>query len=160
MYCKKNECIQSIMPDTAKYFKEELVEEILTIPPQKPDIERVLDVMIWPEVMDMKIVETQIGKSNEGQYLSGVKLVVELNIKEKVSYVACEPTQSVHAAHFETYKSMFVVLPEKIGDKYTCDLVRSGRISVTPYVEAKHARQLDCRNIHRCVMLFLDVKMC
>ncbi len=160
MYCKPNNCIQNILPETSSHFKEELMDEILTIPPQKPDIERVLDVIVWPEVMDMKLVETEVGRSNEGQNLTGVKLVVELNIKEKVTYVACDPTQSVHAAHFETYKSMFVILPEKIGDKYTCELVRSGRINVTPYVESSNARQLDCRNIYRCLMLFLDVKIC
>ena len=160
MYCKNNNCIQNIIPETSSYFKEELMAEVLTIPSQKPDIERVLDVIVWPEVMDMHLVETEVGRSNEGQYLTGIKLVVELKIKEKVTYVACEPTQSVHAAHFETYKSMFIILPEKIGDKYTCELARSGRINITPYVESSHARQLDSRNIYRCIMLFLDANIC
>lgn len=153
-------CIQGSLPDTAKYFKEEIVCEILSIPRQKPDMERLLNVMVWPEVVNVNLVETPKGRSFEGQYLSGVKLVVEINLKEKITYVANEPTQSAHAAHYETLKSMFVVLPEVVDGKEICDLLRTGRLAITPYVEEVCARMLDTRTIHKCVMLFLDVKIC
>lgn len=161
MYCKPQICNQqNILPKESKYFKEELVSEILTIPPQKPDIERILDILVWPEIANIKLIETPVGMSNEGQYLSGYKLVVEVNLKEKVTYVACEPTQSVHAAHYETLKSMFVILPPEIDGKNICDLVRADRIQVTPYIEATKFRMLNVRTIHKCVMVFLDVKIC
>ncbi|MEG0013670.1 MAG: hypothetical protein RR324_02395 [Cellulosilyticaceae bacterium] len=160
MSCQSNSRVQPIIPATATYFKEEMVCEVLSIPAQKPDMERLLDVMVWPEVVCTKLVETEKGRSFEGQYLSGVKLVVEVNLKEKVTYVANEPTQSAHAAHYETLKSMFVVLPEYVNGKKICDLVRSNQISVTPYVEDVCARMLDARTVHKCVMMFLDVKIC
>ena len=161
MYCKSQPYLQqNMLPKEAKYFKEELVSEILTIPPQKPDIERILDILVWPEVVNIKFIDTPVGMSNEGQYLSGNKLVVEINLKEKVTYVACEPTQSVHAAHYETLKSMFVILPSEIDGKSMCDLVRADRIQVTPYIEASKFRMLNERTIHKCVMVFLDVKIC
>lgn len=161
MNCNKlGSCSQGILPETANYFKEELVSEILTIPTQKPDIERVLDILVWPEIENIKLIETPVGVSNEGQRLSGAKLVVEVRLKQKVTYVANEPTQSVHAAHYETLKSMFVILPTEVGENNICDLVRTNRINVTPYIEAVHFRQLDCRTIHKCVMVFLDVKTC
>lgn len=160
MKCNTGSCVQNILPETAKYFKEELVAEILAIPPQKPNIERVLDIIVWPEIEDINLIETPVGMSNEGQYLSGLKLIVEVRLKEKVTYVADEPTQSVHAAHYETLKSMFVILPTEIDGRDTADLVRSGRISVVPYIEAVDFRGLDCRNIYKCVLLFLNVKIC
>lgn len=160
MNCNKFGSCQGILPEKADYFKEELISELLTIPPQKPDIERVLDVLVSPEVVNVKLIDTPEGVSNEGQYLSGAKLVVELNLKEKVSYVAAEPTQSVHAAHFETLKSMFVILPTEIDGRNICDLYRANKLSINPYIEAVHHRALDCRNIHKCVMIFLDVKVC
>lgn len=160
MHCQQNSCVQqNILPKESKYFKEELVSEILIIPPQKPEMERILDIMVWPEVVNIKLVDTPVGMSNEGQYLSGHKLVIEINLKEKVTYVACEPTQSVHAAHFETMKSVFVILPSKIDEKNICDLIRADRIQVTPYIEAIKFRMLDTRTIHKCVMLFTDVKI-
>lgn len=160
MNCINKSCIQGSLPEKADYFKEEMVCEILSIPAQKPDMERLLDVMVWPEVVNIKLVETPKGRSYEGQFLSGNKLVVEVNLKEKITYVALEPTQKAHAAHYETLKSIFIILPEEIEGKQVCDLVRQGRVNVTPYVEEVCARMLDTRTIHKCVMLFVDVKLC
>lgn len=160
MAVQTGNCTQGVLPKESSYFKEDMVCEILSIPAQKPDMERVLDVMVWPEIVDMKLVETPKGRSFEGQYLSGAKLVVELNLKEKVTYVANEPTQSAHAAHYETLKSLFVILPETVNGKKTCDLFRANRVTVTPYIEDVCARMLDSRTIHKCVMVFLDVKIC
>lgn len=153
-------CGQGILPKEAMYFKEEMVCEILSIPPLKPDMERLLDVMVWPEVANTNLIETPQGRSFEGQYLSGLKLVVEVNLKEKLTYVANEPTQKAHAAHYETLKSVFVVLPEEVNGKKTCELYRANRITVTAYVEEVCARMLDTRTAHKCVMLFVDVKIC
>ncbi|MGL5766877.1 MAG: hypothetical protein ACRCX8_14665 [Sarcina sp.] len=160
MYCKLNTCIQSILPETAEYFKEELLDDVLIIPPQKPDIERILDIVAWADVEDFKLVETEIGYSYEGQRLTGKKLVTEIKIKEKVTYVADVLEQSGHAAHYEKLKSVFVILPEKVGNKYTCDLIRANRLQITPYVEDICYRQLNEREIHSCLMLFVDVKLC
>jgi len=160
MYCKSGACIQDILPENAEYFKEELITETLVIPPQKPNMERILDMLVWAEVEDMNLIETEKGVSNEGQRLTGYKLVVELKLKEKLTYVALEPSQSAHAAHYEMFKSMFVILPEEINGKSACDLFRANRLSVIPYVECTHSRMIDCRTIHKCVMVFLDVKAC
>ncbi|MGL6104789.1 hypothetical protein [Romboutsia sp.] len=161
MICKpNNNCVQNVLPTEAIYFKEESICEVLSIPCQKPDMERILDMMVWPEIESMKIVETVQGLSNEGQRLTGIKLVVEVRLKEKLTYVALEPTQSVHAAHFESLKSMFIVLPAEVDGRSTCDLVRTGRISVIPYVEAVYPRMLDSRTVHKCVLLFINAKLC
>lgn len=160
MAYQTGKCTQEQLPEKTTYFKEEIICEILSIPAVKPDMERLLDVMVWPEVTNINLVETPKGRSYEGQYLSGNKLVVEINLKEKVTYVANEPTQSAHAAHYETLKSLFIVLPEEINGEKICELFRADRILVTPYVEDVCARMLDTRTIHKCVMLFVDVKLC
>lgn len=161
MKCNANVMIGShSIPETAKYFKEELISEILTIPSQKPNMERILKVLVNPEVESIKLIKTEVGMSNEGQNLTGYKLVVEINIQEKITYVADEKTQGVYAAHFENMKSIFIVLPKEFEGQDICELVRSNRISVTPYIEAVKARMLDCRRVYKCIMLFVDVKMC
>lgn len=157
---KFRDCVQNIIPNESNYFKEEAICEVLVIPPEKPDIERILDVMVWPEIESIKLVETEEGYSVEGQRLSGAKVVVEIRLKEKVTYVADEPTQSVHAAHFEHLKSMFIVIPKEIDGRPSCNLIKSGKLNVIPYVEAVTTRMLDYRRIHKCVMLFLDVIVC
>lgn len=156
----KGTFVQNILPTNAEYFKEEELAEILTIPSKKPDIENILSVIVSPEIENLRIVNTEIGTSNEGQVLTGSKLVVEVRLKEKVTYVADEPSQSVHAAHYENIKSFFVIIPNEINEYNVCELLRSNRISVNAYIEAVHTRKLDSRNIFKCVLLFIDVKFC
>lgn len=157
----KDVCTQNnILPQNSKYFKEEEVSEILCIPPQKPDMENILSVVISPVVENIRIVDTEVGKSNEGQVLTGKKLVVELRIKEKMTYVADESTQSVHATHYENIKSFFVIVPNELNGHDICELVRGNRVTVTPFIEAVNTRMLDKRTIFKCLLIFIDVKFC
>lgn len=147
------------LPREVKFFKEELVCELLPIPEEKPEMERVLDVMVWPEVKRIDVVKTEKGQSNEGQQLGGVKLIVEILLKEKLMYVANRCDQPVHAVHYDTLKSIFVILPEEIDGRKVCELIRLNKIQVIPYIEKVYARMLDDRNVHKCVLLLADVKI-
>lgn len=146
------------LPETVEYFKEELIEELLVIPDQKPDIERILDILVWADVVDYKLIETEKGVANSGQKLSGLKLIVKIRLKEKVMYVADVCTQAVHAAHYEAVKNIFIVLPEKINGEDTCTLVKRKKISIQPYVEGVDFRALSERCIQKCVMLLVEAK--
>lgn len=160
MKCSSGCFSQAILPTNVKYFKEDIFTENLVIPPEKPRIERVLNVMTWPEVSSFKIIDTPVGYSNEGQRLTGVKLLADVKIKEKITYVANEVTQPVHATHYEFFKSVFIILPTSINNVPIKDLYASDRITVSPYVEAVQYRTLDCDTIQQCVMLFVNVNVC
>lgn len=151
--------IQGDLPKEAQYFKEEVVCGTLGLPMQKPDMERLVDVMVWPEVINIELLNTHKGKSFEGAKLTGSKLVVEVNMKEKLTYVACGEEKNVHAVQYETLKSLYVALPECIEGKKICDLMRANRITVLPYIEDTYARRIDERRVHQCIMLFVDVKI-
>ena len=141
-----------------KYFKELTVQEDLVIPMQKPDIEQLLGVMVEAEVISTRLIETEKGISDEGQNLSGCKLIIELKLHEKVKYVADEPTQSVHVAEYESqYKSVFVVVPCEINGTDVCELVRRNKMSVNVYIEDIYAEMVDCRNIFKNITLLVDV---
>jgi len=146
------------LPETATNFKEEIINEILEIPCQKPDMERLLNVIVSTNVEEIKLIKTEKGLSNEGQKLSGYKLIVKLKISEKVMYVANYPTQPIHAAHYDDVKNFFVILPEEIDGVPVCDLIKYKKLIVTPYIECVESRMLDARHIQKCVMLLIDVK--
>ena len=161
MLCSKtNLYTQDILPTGVKYFKEEAICEIITIPKQKPNLDRLLDTLVSPEIEHMNLIETEKAMSNEGQMLTGYKLAVEVRLKQKLTYVADDPRQPVHAAHYESLKGMFVILPERVDDRSIHELLRAGRLSVVPYIENVYSRKLDGRNIHKSILLFLDVKIC
>lgn len=141
-----------------KYFKEDIVKEILCLPAKKPDIEKVLDILVSVDVLSYKIIETETAVSNEGQNLSGIKLVVKLKIKEKLEYVANRCTQSVHASHYEHIKNIFIILPKQIDGEDTCKLVKKNKIKINCFVEAIEYVQVDLRCIYRCVLLLINAK--
>lgn len=147
-----------VLPENVQYFKEEIINEILTIPCSSPDIERLLKTLVDVTVEETKIIKTEKGLSNEGQILTGSKLVIKLRIKEKITYVADECRQSVHASSYENIKNTFIILPEEIDGEQVCNLLKKGKLRITPYVECVESRMLDKRTIHKCVMLIVDVK--
>ncbi|HSQ87536.1 DUF3794 domain-containing protein [Romboutsia sp.] len=135
-------------------FKQLTIQENLKIPAAKPDIEQIVKVMAEVSITSTKIIETP-GKnyhngvsSLEGQNLTGWKLIVEGFINQKIEYVADEPTQSVHAAHFKIPFSTFIVLPYG----FTKDNV----VTVLPYIEDIYAKQMDKRNIFKNITMLLN----
>lgn len=129
-------------------FKQLTVQENLTIPAAKPDIEQIIRVMAETTITSTKIIKTPTGTSKEGQKLTGRKIIIEGMLHQKIEYVADEPTQSVHAAHFKIPFSTFIVLPKNFDDGTV--------ITIIPYIEDIYAQQLDKRNIFKNVTLLLQ----
>lgn len=138
----------SQLPTHMTAFKQFTVQENLTIPDAKPDIEQIVRVMAEASITSTKIIKTPTGTSLEGQNLTGWKLIVEGILHQKIEYVADEPTQSVHAAHFKIPFSTFIVLP--------CSITTDMLATVVPYIEDIYAKQLDKRHIFKNITLLLD----
>lgn len=148
-----NSTVKNQMPAEVTVFKQEIINEVQQIGDASPDMERLLDTLISVTVTETQLVETEKGISNEGQVLSGYKLLVKLCIEEKTMYVADYKTQPVHAEIFKTHKSFFVILPEDIDQ---CDIEEN--LVVTPYIESLEAKMLDPRHIQKCIMLLINVE--
>jgi hypothetical protein len=150
------------LPVNPLYFTEIAVPEKVCIPAVKPDIEELVSVTVDAKVISVRLIKTAIGTSNEGQELSGYKIIVELKLRQKVKYIADEPTQSVHAAHFEkVLSSVFVVVPPTItigGVPFPIELLfAENRLIVTPYIEDIYAARLNKRCIFKNITLLVDV---
>lgn len=157
---KIDNCSQNLFPIMPTYFKQQMVCENINLDPKRLDIERVIDVSVWPEISNIKLIDTAIGVSNEGQRLSGFALVVEVNLKEKITYIACEPTQMTQVNYYQNSSIINVVVPDEVNIKDINSLMSVGSISVTPYVEGIKFKKLDNKTINLCVMLLVDVKVC
>jgi len=136
------------LPSNVSIFKQFTVQGTLVLPEAKPDIEQIVKIIAQAVVTSTRLITTGVGKSLEGQILTGLKLIVEGEIRLKLEYVADECTQSVHAAHFNVPFSTFIVIPatHKIGDP----------ILVTPYIEDLYVEPIDKRTIFKNVILLLD----
>lgn len=151
--------IADSFPTDPKYFTQLSIPETLEIPEEKPDMEQLLSIAVDAQIESMKLIETPIALSNEGQNLSGCKLIIELRLRQKIKYVADEPTQTVHAAHFEVLKSIFVIVPCEVNGVPIRDLLSRKRVVITPYIEDIFGEMLDKRTIFKNITLFVDVKL-
>ncbi len=147
----------SPLPKDSKIFKQEIINEVQTLNEQIPPMERLLNTVISVDVDDIELIETEVGISNEGQKLTGTKLLVKLRLQEKTTYVGDHKTQPVHAEYFESRRNFFVILPETIDGLDVCEY--KDRLVVTPYIEDVETRMLDCRHLQKCIMLFIDVRL-
>jgi hypothetical protein len=134
-------------------FKQLSVQETLCIPSVKPDCEQIVTVSADIAIIKTKVVKTPGSAgapaiSNEGQRLYGYKLVIEGYLCQTIEYVADEPTQSVHAAHFKVPFSTYIVLPPN----FTPDTPLP---TVTGYIEDIFVEQIDKRCIFKNVTILL-----
>lgn len=152
--------IADSFPTDLLYFTQITLPETIVIPDEKPDMEQLLSVMVDTKIISVRVVDTPIAKSHEGQNLEGCKLVIELKLREKIKYVADEPTQSVHAAHFENViKSVFVVVPCYDANGVPIKtLLAKNKVKVTPYIEDIYAVKKDKRTIFKNIAMLIDVK--
>ncbi|MEF9934296.1 MAG: DUF3794 domain-containing protein [Clostridium sp.] len=133
-------------------FKQSTIDVNLCVPPQKPDIEQVVKVVVDKEIVKYKVVKTPTGVSVEGQEVTGYKLLVMGDITVKVVYVALEEEQSMHSFHVIIPFCEYIVMPKDF----------RGLSIVTPeiYVEDIYVRQQDCRCLFGNVTLLTMADIC
>ncbi|MCM8709596.1 DUF3794 domain-containing protein [Clostridium sp. SYSU_GA19001] len=134
-----------------KAFKQISVDENLTIPDVKPDVEEILEVIADVVITYTNVIKTPVVTSYEGQQLTGWKLIVEGKLKQKIVYIADEPAQSVHAAEFDIPFSTFLVLSK--------DYKKCQRIKVEGIIEDVFVRLINKRTIFKNVTLMLQGKL-
>lgn len=139
-----------IVPVAPTSFKQLSVDENLTIPSQKPDVESIIQVLVDAEITNTKIIKTIKGTSEGGQILSGLKLIIEGKLNQKIEYVADDCEQSVHAAHFKVPFSTFIILPD--------DVDQDTEIEVEPFIEDIFYQLIDKRTVFKNVTFMLLAK--
>lgn len=142
-----NKLIIEVFPTS---FKQLSVDETVKIPCQKPDAQQILGTLVDIVIFNTKVIETIKATSLEGQTLTGFKLIIEGKLNQKVEYVAEEPEQSVHAAHFIVPFSTFIVLPEDFDPNTT--------IEIEAFIEDIFTKLIDKRTIFKNVTFRLLAK--
>lgn len=139
-------------PKYVEYFKEDIINEILTIPNTKPKIKKILKNLVDIVIDEKKIIETQKMFSNEGQILTGYKIMTKLRIKEKLTYITDEDVQNMCVIHYQTVKTIFITVPKVINNENIYNLFTQGRLQITPYIECIEGRIINSSSIHKCVV--------
>ncbi|GBF10024.1 DUF3794 domain-containing protein [Tepidibacillus infernus] len=130
------------------------IQERLTIPEAKPNVEQIISVLVEAIVTDNRTILTP----------TGVKVIVEGILRQKVVYTAGVPEQSVHSSHYEHPFCTFINIPLVIPAGSTVEqLLTSLGLSlkdilagpVNVIIENVEVNLLDPRTINKCVTLFV-----
>ncbi len=81
---------------------------------EMPKVNQIISVIIEPTILSYKIINTMKGRSIEGEYLTGKKLRVELNIRKNILYVADLNDQNVYLIENTYYQVAYITVPEYI----------------------------------------------
>lgn len=141
----------SILNVALTTFKQINIDEYLSIPEVKPDIEEINSINAEIEIKNCHVIETPKKVSIEGQILTGYKLIIHGILKQVIQYTALEPEQSVHSAHYDVPFSNFIILPKNYN--LGCKLDVSGDIEDIYY------NVIDSRCFFKSVSLLLKVKI-
>lgn len=157
--CNTKKSCKTKCDKKALFFTQFLCEENIVVPEQKLDIEDVVSVLVEPEIISLRVIDTPIGCSAEGQNLTGKKLSIEIKMKQKVVYVAQREVQSVHVVENECYKSALIVIPQFIYGSKVENLLSHNCFRVDVEVENASAMKVNNRNIYKSVLLFIKAKV-
>lgn len=149
--CSKVQIQNLIQDDTETLWTEISVPELLTIPDVKPDVKQILTVTSSVQVMCQKVINTPNAVPNyEGLQLTGLKLLVNAVLRQRITYISTVDCQAVHSAHFDVPVSAYIVLPE-------------GTPSLSKYkirtcIEDIYACALNNRQIFKNTTLFIKAE--
>lgn len=132
-------------------FKQLSIDDTLCIPDVKPDIEEINDMNVEGEIIECHVISTPSVISNEGQTLSGYKLIVRGVLREIIEYTADTAEQSVHSAHYSLPFSSFIVLPE--------NYVPGSKLDVAVEVEDIYYKKIDPRCFFKNITILINVKI-
>jgi Tol biopolymer transport system component len=143
---KKNG-ISKFNKEKIKYFSQIGFREIITLCDNMPDIQQIISVIADPQILSMKIIETMEGKSQEGQYISGCKLIAEIELKQKILYSTDSTTQSIHVIENTFIQSAYIVVPKSIKGTDIKWLLKENRYYCKVFIEDIVIKKIDERNI-------------
>lgn len=137
-------------------WTELVVPEVLCIPKVKPDVEHLISISSIVEIISQRVINTPLKTTSpklfppifnqEGTAITGIKLVVEGVLRQKIIYSAAK-TQSVHAIHFDMPFSAFIVL-----DPQDC-ITRKFKVDVC--IEDIFVTDITPRKIFKNVVLII-----
>lgn len=148
----------TISPSSLNFFSQFTTSEIINLSNNLPDIDQIVSIIVEPQIISCKIINTMKGYSCEGQKLTGKKVAIELVLNEKILYAANMPEQSLHIIENKFYQSAYIVIPHEIEGTDVEALYYNKKFKPFINIESVSGRKLNNRCIHKNINLFVYMK--
>lgn len=92
-------------------YRQTILEGVQCVGQHQPQVEQIIKIKGDIEIDHYELVDTPIGKSVEGQNLTGSKMFVVGNFKFRMEYLPQDGEKKVHIAKFMQPFCEYIVLP-------------------------------------------------
>lgn len=164
--CSQNKIQNAIACNcSTNTWTEFLLCEIVALPIQNIDIESIIEIHSFVEIISQRVVKTPVVEgytppngtpvlgqnvpNRECTHLTGKKLVIEGLLKQKIIYTALVNEQSLNTVNYITPFSTFIIIDSNTHINQS--------FKVTPYIESSNACNLGERNIYKTTSIFISV---
>lgn len=144
-------------PKNKNLFTYLCVSENLILPESLPDIEQIITCLTTPEILSVKTINTMKGLSCEGQNLTGLEVLIEFSLKQKVLYAAGNDSRPVHIVENECIRSAYLVIPKKIEGTDPGYLIRYKYLKPEIAVEDTSFTLINKRSIYGSIYLIIQM---
>ena len=149
--------ISTNLPTDIKFFKEELFSTSRFIKDNQPKIKKIISISIDSKIISTKIINTSKKVSNDGQKLSGKKLLVELNINYKIKYLSTNKEKCLYILKHNITKIIYIVIPSEVDNKTIEEIIRKKRMGIKTYIEDLYADIRDNEEIYIRNLILVNV---
>lgn len=139
------------------YFSYFNSEDILKLPDELPNIKKIISIVVEPEVISKKAINTIKGYSSEGNYFTGKKIIVYLKLKQKILYVTNSENETIHLFINEYFDSVSIVIPPTINGSNPQKLIDYEYIKAAIYIQDIVLYKINERSIFCNIYILANV---
>lgn len=154
---KQYDC--SCIARPARFFSQFNCIETVVLPSQKPDIEQVASIIVDPEIISVKFINTMKGVSIEGQCLTGKKAIIEIKFKQKILYAADCPDHSIYGDESVFFKSAYIVIPPLIEGTDPEHLYKNNMLKVKLTIEDTYFTKRGKRSVFESICMLAELEL-
>ncbi|MGL6105710.1 hypothetical protein [Romboutsia sp.] len=151
--------IDENLPTNIKYFKEDLLDTVFSKKDETKEIHTIISTSVDCNVNSIKLVNTSSRTSNEGQKLSGKKLLVEVKLSYRIKYTTNTKETSLYILKTSHTKVIYIVVPREINGFKIEDLVRKNKVSVETFIEDLYVSSRGPNSIYIRTLLLVNARL-
>ncbi|MCT4508391.1 MAG: hypothetical protein N4A48_06450 [Tepidibacter sp.] len=141
--------------DKRDFFSLVSSQETINLAENMPDIKEFISIIIEPNIIHSKIINTISGISDEGQHLYGKKMVLHIKLKQKLLYLSDTQDYSIHTIENEYLQSTYIVIPPSIEGSSIEDLLKFNYLKNNIKIQDFTIKLINNRCIYKNVFLYI-----
>lgn len=106
--------ISNYIPKDISCYREFNVDSIVNLTKDRPKIDEIIKISASHKINSTRIIKTPIGKSLEGQELTGKKYMIEGELNFRVDYLSENEDSKVYCTYYKEYFATSIVLQQDI----------------------------------------------